>query len=212
MFRWGNLKQCSFQDCSTLSWGTASQGKHHYWSKKSTVQNGIQKKQTKKKTRQMMLMVCILFSKRTQTILIVLKTYDLPPIIFFSLKEPKHMKCIILQPGLKEINTCCLLSANICVLKKTKWTLVCSTHTGTHSYWEDRYFSRCATLMTAPWWEGFSAVEHMTVKGSVLSVSRCDSGMPGLGIGSCWKWCRNLNRAPGEHCTVTSGALHMAPC
>lgn len=74
---------------------------------------------------------------------------------------------------------------------------VCSTHIGTHSNWEDRYFGRCdATLMTAPWWERFSAVEHMTVKGSVLSVSRCDSGMPGLWIGSCWKWCQNLNRAP----------------
>lgn len=57
-------------------------------------------------------------------------------------------------------------------IKKPKWTLVCSTHIGTHSYWEDRYFSRCATLMTAPLWERFSAVEHMTVKGSVLSVSR----------------------------------------
>lgn len=75
------------------------------------------------------------------------------------------------------------------------------THTHTHSSREDRYSSRCATLMTAPWWERLSAVEHMTVKGSVLSLSQCYSGMPGLGDGSCWtleNHAETWTRPPGE--------------
>lgn len=111
------------------------------------------------------------------------------------------MTCSILPAELQEINSCCLYIKNImnaCVLHTHR-------HTLTHTYQEDRYSSRCATLMTAPWWERLSAVEHMTVKGSVLSVSQCYSGMPGLGDGSCWTlenhaetWTRPPREQPTE--------------
>lgn len=171
MFKWGNLKQCSFQDCTFM--------KHCIPRHTSLVITKIYCAKwdpKKKKNRKMMLMVCILLSKRTQDILIVLKRYA--SYYFFPWKNLNIWSVSYCSLDCKKYAAYFL---QIYVHKKTKWTLVCSTHIGTHSYWEGRYFSRCATLMTASWWERFSAVEHMTVKGSVLSVSRCDSGMPRAG-------------------------------